>query len=352
MYTKNKNSRVFSLFEELKPRHKITNKKRTSSLVKVSQNHNTPKIKTTSTTTATTKNSLNFSSSMIHVEDKRDKFRKTKPQIQLTKQVNHRNKKATISNFLLFQRTSSNQSKPKVSLNNTTTNIISTSLIKHKLNQSHFNTLEHNEIDFLIEKINHKVKHNKNGNKGIIDIVKKGLMSYKQIIKGKKHKKYILKLVDALNKVNFQNEEKPIENKEQFPQEITEDKILLKVNQKKNFNLDNNQNHNPIYSITVNKDISYNIDNKDDYDVSNEQSSEGYCSFEELDSIQFTDKIRKDKCDSMPNLKLPKLNFNFTTPCSSKNTAIKENKNKNNKVVTHSYLAEAKKHLYNKTIKK
>jgi hypothetical protein len=116
--------------------------------------------------------------------------------------------------------------------------------------------------------------------------------------------------------------------------------------------LDNNQNHNPIYSITVNKDISYNIDNKDDYDVSNEQSSEGYCSFEELDSIQFTDKIRKDKCDSMPNLKLPKLNFNFTTPCSSKNTAIKENKNKNNKVVTHSYLAEAKKHLYNKTIKK
>ena len=109
MYTKNKNSRVFSLFEELKPRNKNTNKKRTSSLLKTSQHHNTPKIKTTSTTTATTKNSLNFSSSMIHVEDKRDKFRKTKPQIQLTKQVNHRNKKATISNFLLFHQINLNQ---------------------------------------------------------------------------------------------------------------------------------------------------------------------------------------------------------------------------------------------------
>ena len=177
-------------------------------------------------------------------------------------------------------------------------------------------------------------------------------MSYKEIIKGKKHKKFILKLVDALNKVSFQNEEKTIENKEPFPQGVAEEKILLKVNQKKNINVDNNQNHNQIYSITVNKDISYNADNKDDYDVSNEQSSEGYCSFEELDSIQFTDKIRKDKCDSMPNLKLPKLNLNFTRPCSSKNSAIKENKHKHTKVVTHSSLAETKKNLYNKTIKK
>ena len=356
MYTNGKhNSQVFSIFEDLKPRQS-SNKKYSSKGCPLFTN----KLKQSSMKT------LNSSTSLIG-------FDADKPTLDKLSSINHRNKK---SNYILFQR-SFQQNKKKNGSNSTTVTFLPSSLkppknnssyvlspfaktgtskirnisskgdaiIKELRQDSYFSTKENKEIsnddiDKLIDELKAqfgKIKEN-DMNKLIdlkFEIVKNSLSNYAQIIKKEKEKRYLLMIIDLISTI--------FKYKSDQLGELTTNNSSLD-NHLFNFNKKNSykdSNSSKVLKLSNKTSLDTNDFNKlfNKEEISNnknEESSSG--SYEELESIQFCDKIHLQKTNSMPNLNLPKLYLNFDKNAHMKTRninitkqAMKYNKNKKEK---------------------
>lgn len=365
MYSNGKhNSQVFSIFEDLKPRQS-SNKKYTSKGYPLFTN----KMKQSSMKT------LNSSASLIG-------FDVDKPTLDKLSSINHRNKK---SNYILFQR--SFQNKKKNGHNRTTVNFLPSSLKPPKINSSYvlspfsntkirnisskgdaiikelrqdsyFSTKENkdisnDDIDKLIDEVKRqfgKIKEN-DMNKLIdlkFEIVKNSLSNYAQLLKKEKEKRYLLMIIDLISTI--------FKYKSDQLGELTTNNSSME-NHLFNFNKKNSykdSGSSKVLKLSNKTSLDTNEFNKllnKEEPSNNEKSSS--MSEDELESIQFCDKIHIQKNNSMPNLNLPKLDLNFdkTAQIKTRNNnvskAMKYNKNKKEKA-TYSSLVGMKR-IFNYT---
>ena len=218
-------------------------------------------------------------------------------------------------------------------------------IIKELRQDSYFSTKENKEIsnddiDKLIDELKAqfgKIKEN-DMNKLIdlkFEIVKNSLSNYAQVIKKEKEKRYLLMIIDLISTI--------FKYKSDQLGELTTNNSSLD-NHLFNFNKKNSykdSNSSKVLKLSNKTSLDTNDFNKlfNKEEISNnknEESSSG--SYEELESIQFCDKIHLQKTNSMPNLNLPKIDLNFDKNAHMKTRninitkqAMKYNKNKKEK---------------------
>lgn len=364
MYPKNNkhHTQIFSIFEELKPRHK-SSKKFPSFPGKIHPFFQT-KIK------ASPKKTLNCSTSLIRVDNDKSIFEKGGG-------LNYRNKK---SNFLIFQR--SFQQNKKKQIQNNSINVLSSSFKPQKSTNSSFVfspfsstqkvrkiTKDEEEIkqdsyfesttdnfslniDKIIKELNNKLSKCKEIDLNKLtdarfEIIKHSLICYSNLVKGDKEKKYLIKIIDLLSSIfKFKNDQisELTTNNSSF------DNHLFNFNKKNSSLKDSTNNSRKI--IRLSHKNSLDVDQKNLVGDKNSNSSE---SDEELESIQFCDKIRMEKTNSMPNLNLPKLDLHFEKNSPSNKTRnnvvfINGQKNKKPQKPTYSSLAGMRKILNYKNL--
>lgn len=388
MFPNSKNSHIFSIFEELKPRKSSSKKPIPSFSSKIHplfQN----KLKKNSN------KNLNCSNSLIMFEGQ------DKSAINKIININHRNKKpknqnslsTSSSNFLLFQKSSSNnqnnnttttnkhqQNKhhngvTKQSLqitnqnllsstfksqnpstnnsiiftpfnnnnNNSTTNqasnVSSSKTKKHKSSShsvSHENNKSKNDFSNLDSKtnilLNELIKQLKECTKDgdsnkIIDkkfnIIKNSYFNYVQLLSSEKQRNYLLNIMEMITTIiKFKNDQiseltttnnSSLEhilhpyNKKKIPLNQMYSKQIEKLKNKKS-----QEQNKTVLSKTVN--LARKEDIVSDESEKNDEQNNGISTTEELEQlqeIQFCDKVKLHKHNSMPNLNIPKLDLNF-----------------------------------------
>lgn len=367
MYPKNNkhHSQIFSIFEELKPRHKSS--KKFPSFPGKMHPFFQSKIKPSQ------KKTLNCSTPLIRVDNDKSIFERGGG-------VNYRNKK---SNFLIFQR--SFQQDKKKQIQNNSINVLPSSFNPQKSTNSsfvfspfsstqkvrkvtkdeeeikqdsYFESTTDNfslKIDKIIKELNNKLSKCKETDMSKMadikfEIIKNSLICYSNLVKGSKEKKYLLKIIDLLSSIlKFKNEQISdlTTNNSSF------DNHLFNFNKKNNSLKDSTNNSRKI--IRLSHKNSLNREQKKLMEDGNNNSSESDEGFEELESIQFCDKIRMEKNNSMPNINLPKLDLHFDKNSPSNKTRnnycfMNGQKNKKPQKPTYSSLAGMRKILNYKNL--
>ena len=212
-----------------------------------------------------------------------------------------------------------------------------TNSIKNKKGKTNSNSVSHenksdsfildNKIDLLLHKLNKQLKEfpKDDDNNKFIDqkfsIIKNSYLDYVKMLPNDKHKNYLQIIMEMITTIlQIKNDQisnlttnSSLENhfhpytKKKLPLNQMYKKQIVKINKKKS----KEQN---LMSQTVNilrkKEVT-----SDEYEENetpkNNDSINTAKEIDQLQEIQFCDKVKLHKQKSMPNLNIPKLDFNF-----------------------------------------
>jgi hypothetical protein len=212
-----------------------------------------------------------------------------------------------------------------------------TNSIKNKKGKTNSNSVSHenkndsfildNKIDLLLHKLNKQLKEfpKDDDNNKFIDqkfsIIKNSYLDYVKMLPNDKHKNYLLIIMEMITTIlEIKNDQisnlttnSSLENhfhpytKKKLPLNQMYKKQIMKINKKKS----KEQN---LMSQTVNilrkKEVT--SDEYEEYETpKNNDSINTTKEIDQLQEIQFCDKVKLNKQKSMPNLNIPKLDFNF-----------------------------------------